>query len=80
MNGTPYDSPLKATREYITTVSRLLKGTPGEARQADATATTRLDPTLGDFPAWRRDWACSRGRWPGWRWSTSGHWPRRECR
>ena len=50
MNGAPYDSPLKATREYVTTVSRLLKGTSGEARRADATATTRLDPTLTDFP------------------------------
>lgn len=50
MNDAPYDSPLKAARDYITTVSRLLKGTPGGAQDADATATLRLDPTLGECP------------------------------
>ncbi|MEU1464988.1 LLM class flavin-dependent oxidoreductase [Streptomyces sp. NPDC005727] len=51
MNGVPYDSPLKAAREYLTTVSRLLKGAPGEEREADATVATRLDPSLADVPA-----------------------------
>ncbi|MYW47962.1 LLM class flavin-dependent oxidoreductase [Streptomyces sp. SID161] len=50
MNGVPYDSPLKAAREYLTTVSRLLKGVPGEEREAGAVAT-RLDPSLASVPA-----------------------------
>ncbi|MEV0120420.1 LLM class flavin-dependent oxidoreductase [Streptomyces sp. NPDC050703] len=50
LNGAPYDSPLGAAREYVTEVSRLLRGAPGETREGDATAGTRLDPTLGDFP------------------------------
>ncbi|MGV2920136.1 LLM class flavin-dependent oxidoreductase [Streptomyces alfalfae] len=50
LNGAPYDSPLAASREYITTVSRLLKGARGEVRDGDATAGARLDPTLRDAP------------------------------
>ncbi|MFJ9008634.1 LLM class flavin-dependent oxidoreductase [Streptomyces canus] len=50
MNGTSYDNPLQAVRDYIIEVSRLLKDASGAPSDADAVSTPRLDPTLGEFP------------------------------
>ncbi|MFD5751088.1 LLM class flavin-dependent oxidoreductase [Streptomyces sp. NPDC127033] len=50
LRGAPYRSPLTAAREYITSLTELLRGRPLDVRGDYVTAAVRLDPALEDSP------------------------------